>query len=135
MTTQQLYLFGCLYLVILAIVVVLTRATPRRIAGALVGAAVAGVALLGIVAIELGLGDIGWHTFRHSVSSWGKESLKLGQTKELLRHASLATTSELYGDLNLDAKREAQGQLVEHIKASAALANARSQPAGLHRIQ
>ena len=87
------------------------------------------------VAKELGLGDIGWHTFRHSVSSWGKESLKLGQTKELLRHANLATTSELYGDLNLDAKREAQGQLVAHIKASAALADARSQQAGLHRIQ
>ncbi len=51
MTTQQLYLFGCLYLVILAVVAVLTRATPRRIAGALVGGAVVGVALLGIVAI------------------------------------------------------------------------------------
>jgi hypothetical protein len=49
-TKQQLYLFICLYLVILAVVAVLTRATPRRIAGALVGAAVAGVAGLGIVA-------------------------------------------------------------------------------------
>jgi hypothetical protein len=46
MTTQQLYLFGGLYLVMLAVVAVLTRATPRRIAGAMVG-----VALLGIVAI------------------------------------------------------------------------------------
>ena len=51
MTTQQLYFFGCLYLVILAVVAVLTRATPRRIAGAMVGGAVVGVALLGIVAI------------------------------------------------------------------------------------
>ena len=51
MTTQQLYLFSCLYLVILAVVSVLTRATTCRIAGALVGAGVAGVALLGIVAI------------------------------------------------------------------------------------
>ncbi len=61
------------------------------------------------VAKELGLGNIGCHTFRHSVSSWGKETLRLSQTKELLRHASLATTAELYGDLNLEAKREAQG--------------------------
>jgi hypothetical protein len=51
MTKQQLYLFGCLYLTILAVVVVLTRATPRRLAGALVGAAVMGGAGLGIVAI------------------------------------------------------------------------------------
>ena len=58
-TKQQLYLFGCLYLVILAVVAVLTRATPRRIAGALVGAAVAGVALLGIVAIGESAGW--WH--------------------------------------------------------------------------
>ena len=59
MTKQQLYLFGCLYLVILAVVAVLTRASPRRIAGALVGGAVAGVALLGIVAIGENAGW--WH--------------------------------------------------------------------------
>jgi hypothetical protein len=49
--TQQLYVFGCLYLVIPAVVADLTRATPWRIAGALLGGAVAGLALLGIVAI------------------------------------------------------------------------------------
>ena len=51
MTVRQIYLFTCLYLVLLAVVTVLTRATLRRIAGALAGAAVAGVAGLGIVAI------------------------------------------------------------------------------------
>jgi hypothetical protein len=50
-TTQQVYLFSCLYLAILPVVIVLTRATPRRIAGALVGAGVAGIALLGIAVI------------------------------------------------------------------------------------
>ncbi len=59
MTTQQLYLFGCLYLAILAVVAVLTRATSRRIAGALAGGAVAGVALLGIVSIGESAGW--WH--------------------------------------------------------------------------
>jgi hypothetical protein len=49
-TVLQLYLFNCLYLVILAAVAVLTRATPLRIAGALAGAAVAGVVALGIIA-------------------------------------------------------------------------------------
>jgi hypothetical protein len=58
-TKQQLYLFTCLYLFILAVVAILTRATPRRIAGALAGAAVDGVALLGIVAIGESAGW--WH--------------------------------------------------------------------------
>jgi len=39
MTTQQLYLFNGLYLVILLVVAVLTRATALRIAGALAGGA------------------------------------------------------------------------------------------------
>jgi hypothetical protein len=64
MTTQQLYFFGRLYLVILAVVAVLTRATPRRIAGALLGGAVVGVALLGIVAIGE---KAGWW---HMVITW-----------------------------------------------------------------
>jgi hypothetical protein len=50
MTTQQLHLFNCLYLVILGVVAVFTRATARRIAGAVAGAAAAGVVALGIIA-------------------------------------------------------------------------------------
>ena len=50
LTKQQLHLFNCMYLVILVAVTVLTRATARRITGALAGAAVAGVAGLGIIA-------------------------------------------------------------------------------------
>jgi hypothetical protein len=50
MTTQQLHLFNALYLVILIVVAVLTRATVRRIAGALAGSAVGGVVALGIIA-------------------------------------------------------------------------------------
>lgn len=40
MTDQQLYGFTCLYLVLTAAAAVVTRATPRRIVGALSGAAV-----------------------------------------------------------------------------------------------
>jgi hypothetical protein len=57
MTTQQLHLFNGLYLAVLVIVAVLTRATPRRILGALAGAAVAGV--VGIAVVALGE-KIGW---------------------------------------------------------------------------
>jgi hypothetical protein len=70
-TRQQLYLFGCLYLVVLAVVAVLTRATPRRIAGALVGGAVTGVALLGIVAIGE---KAGWW---HMAITWERRFLTL----------------------------------------------------------
>jgi len=51
MTIQQIYLFIGIYLVLLAVVTVITRATLRRVAGALAGAAAAGVAMLGIIAI------------------------------------------------------------------------------------
>jgi integrase len=72
------------------------------------------------VAAKAGFGNIGWHTFRHSFSSWGKQVLKLEEIKELLRHENLKTTSELYGGLSLAAKRDAQQRLVEFVKTSAA---------------
>ena len=60
MTTTQLHLFNFLYLVLSVVVAILTRATPRRIAGALAGGAAMGVVLLGIV----GLGErVGWWHF------------------------------------------------------------------------
>jgi hypothetical protein len=66
MTTQQLYLFNCAYLVALAVVAFLTRATWRRIAGALVGGVAFGPVLFGAV----GLGEeMGWWHFT-IVTSW-----------------------------------------------------------------
>ena len=59
MTTLQIYLFGAAYLIFVAVVVVLTRATPRRIAGALAGGTVAGLAGLGIIALGEWVGC--WH--------------------------------------------------------------------------
>jgi len=58
-TQQTLYGFACLYLVLTAVVAVLTRATPRRIVGALAGAAVCGPATFGIVAFAERAGW--WH--------------------------------------------------------------------------
>ena len=59
MTVRQLYLFGCLYLVMLIVTAVVTRATLRRIVGALAGAAVVGIAALGVV--NLGEHAGWWH--------------------------------------------------------------------------
>jgi hypothetical protein len=64
MTITQLHLFNGIYLVVLAAVAILTRATPRRIIGALVGATVGGVVALGIIT----LGEkVGWW---HMVITW-----------------------------------------------------------------
>jgi hypothetical protein len=59
MTTQQLHLFNCLYLAVLVLVAFVTRATARRIAGALAGGVAIGVVGLGIVA--LGEQMAWWH--------------------------------------------------------------------------
>jgi hypothetical protein len=59
MTTLQLHLFNCIGLAISAMVVILTRATIRRVLGALAGAAVSGVVAICIIA--LGEDFAWWH--------------------------------------------------------------------------
>src|SRR5579884_1220444 len=59
MTTRQLHLFNCMYLVILTGVAILTRATARRIAGAVAGGAGAGIVALGIIGV--GESAAWWH--------------------------------------------------------------------------
>jgi hypothetical protein len=64
MTTTQLHLFNGIYPAVTVVVAVLTRATWRRIAGALAGGAAAGVAGLGVIA----LGErVGWW---HMAIAW-----------------------------------------------------------------
>jgi hypothetical protein len=60
MTAQQLHLINCLYLIVLTVVAILTRATVRRIAGALVG----GIVALGIIALGE---EVGWW---HMAITW-----------------------------------------------------------------
>jgi len=45
--------------------------------------------------------------------------LKLEETKEILRHANIQTTSDIYKGLPLEAKRAAQQRLVEFVRAEA----------------
>jgi len=70
-TTQELYLFSCLALVITTIVAIVTRATLRRIAGASAGAAACSPIGLGIVAI---CERAGWW---HMAISWEPHFLML----------------------------------------------------------
>jgi integrase len=72
------------------------------------------------VALAAGLPSIGGHSFRHTVSAWGKEAgLELEEVKTLLRHENIVTTSDVYGDLGLHAKRRIQQRLVEFVRRQA----------------
>lgn len=65
-----------------------------------------------------------WHTFRHTYRSWLDETgapMKVQQ--ELMRHASIQTTMNVYGQAMPESKREANGKVVtmvlKPLKASA----------------
>ena len=60
MTTQQLHLFNGIGLVVFVVVAILTRATARRVVGALAGGAALGVVALGIIALWV---EAGWWRF------------------------------------------------------------------------
>jgi integrase len=70
------------------------------------------------VAAKIG-GDIGWHTFRHSYRSWLDETgAPLTVQKELMRHASIQTTMNVYGKAMTDTKRQAHRRVVELVLKS-----------------
>jgi integrase len=61
-------------------------------------------------------GDIGWHTFRHSYRSWLDETgAPLTVQKELMRHASIQTTMNIYGKAMTDSKRQAHSKVVKMV--------------------
>lgn len=61
-----------------------------------------------------GLGDgIGWHTFRHSFRSWLDDTgAPATVQKELMRHASIHTTMNVYGKAMTGSKRQAHSKVV-----------------------
>jgi len=66
-----------------------------------------------------GIGHIGWHTFRHTFRSLLDETgapLKVQQ--ELMRHADMRTTMNIYGRAMDKSKREAHGKIVRLVLAS-----------------
>jgi integrase len=49
-------------------------------------------------ASKAGLGRVTWHTLRHSCRTWlDSEGASLGTQKDLLRHADISTTMNIYG--------------------------------------
>ena len=66
--------------------------------------------------IKAGLGRIGWHTFRHTYSTMLrglKVDVKVQQ--ELLRHADIRTTLNIYTQAVPDAMRQANSKVVEMV--------------------
>jgi integrase len=63
---------------------------------------------------DAGLGDgIGWKTFRHSYRSWMDDTgAPMSAQKELMRHASIQTTMNVYGGAMPESKREANRKVV-----------------------
>jgi integrase len=65
-------------------------------------------------ATRAGIGNIGWHTFRHTYSTLlhALGTMPAVQ-KELLRHADIQTTMNIYTQAVTPAKREAASKLVD----------------------
>ena len=59
---------------------------------------------------------VGWKTFRHSFRSWlDQTEAPIGVQRELMRHASIQTTMNVYGRAMTDGKRQAHCNVVEMI--------------------
>ncbi len=66
--------------------------------------------------IRIGLGRIGWHTFRHSYSTLLRSlRVDLKVQQELLRHADIRTTLNIYTQAMPDAMRRANSRVVEMV--------------------
>jgi integrase len=59
---------------------------------------------------------VGWKTFRHSYRSWLDETAApVGVQRELMRHASIQTTMNVYGRAMTDSKRQAHSNVVRMV--------------------
>jgi integrase len=65
-------------------------------------------------AVRAGIGKVGWHTFRHMFSSiLHQAGTNMAVQKELLRHADIQTTMNIYTQAVSAAKREAVHRVAE----------------------
>lgn len=69
---------------------------------------------IGPAGAAAGIGNgIGWHTFRHSYRAWLDDiGAPMSVQKELMRHASIQTTMNVYGKAMSDSKRQANSKVV-----------------------
>lgn len=68
------------------------------------------------VAASVGLGEIGFHTLRHACRSWlSSGGAALGTQKDLMRHADISTTANVYGHALTADMRKAHEQLMSRL--------------------
>lgn len=59
---------------------------------------------------------VGWKTFRHSYRSWlDQTDAPVGVQRELMRHASIQTTMNVYGRAMTEGKRKAHDKVVQMV--------------------
>jgi integrase len=65
---------------------------------------------------SIGLVDIGWHTLRHTYRAMlDKTGAPAGAQQKLMRHASITTTMNTYGDAYMEEKRIYNEKLVDRL--------------------
>jgi integrase len=66
---------------------------------------------------QAGLGDnIGWHTFRHTYRAWlDQTKAPMTVQKDLMRHANISTTMNVYGGAMPEPMREANSAVVRMV--------------------
>jgi integrase len=70
--------------------------------------------------IKAGLGRIGWHDLRHSYRTWlDATGAPISVQRELMRHASITTTMDIYGGAVPETQREANKNVVGMLKNAA----------------
>ena len=66
--------------------------------------------------LQLGLGRIGFHMFRHTYRAWLDETgAPVGVQQKLMRHAHISTTMDQYGNASALAKRRANRPIVQRL--------------------
>ena len=73
------------------------------------------------VGLQLGLGRIGFHTFRHTYRAWLDETgAPVGVQQKLMRHAHVSTTMDQYGNASMLEKRKANRPIVRRVLSRSA---------------
>jgi integrase len=63
-----------------------------------------------------GIQNLGWHTFRHTDRSLlDATGVPIGVQQKLMRHAQVSTTMNVYGNAQMDSKREAHDKVVRMV--------------------
>ena len=66
---------------------------------------------------KLGLGKIGWHDLRHSFRSWISSEAPHSVQKDLMRHAEVATTADIYGHTPIEDMRPVAERATKGLRA------------------